>query len=403
MSAEKKTLKMGIIGAGGRGINSFATLMSQEDNCEVVAFCDPNPVRMKAASEQIEGEQNHYTNITEMLKKEDLDGVVVASPDFAHESNAVECLENGIHVLIDKPLAKNVKECKNIIAAAEKSGMIIMMGFNLRHHPTLVRTKEIIEEGTLGRIFMIENREFYDGGRTYMGRWNRFYDKSGGLWNHKGSHDFDVFNWLLDFPKPVKVSAIAGVSVLNPDNLPFEVKDGVEPGPTCSKCPYNDTCKDASPHVESKLFTDETEEVDSYAKDVCIYLSEKDTHDSGIALVEYEGGIKASHLECFVTSHSDRLYTICGTKGQAEVSLHDRTIKIRPRWSQEIIDIQMPEPTGGHGGADPGLVQSFLKAVRGEIENNSTCEQGMISTSIAEAAELAWREERTVKIEELMK
>ena len=74
---------------------------------------------------------------------------------------------------------------------------------------------------------MMENREFYDGGRTYMARWNGKKSESGGLWIHKGSHDFDVFNWLLNFPKPKKVSAFAGMNVFTPQNFPFEVKDGI--------------------------------------------------------------------------------------------------------------------------------------------------------------------------------
>ena len=397
-----KKLKFAIIGAGGRGINSFGANLVKRDDAEIVALCDPNSVRMKAAAKSIDISPNMYETVEELLANEELDACVITSPDCYHEANAVAVLNKGISVLIDKPLATTSAGCKNIIKAAESTNTIAMIGFNLRHGAVLKRLKQIVEDGILGRIFMIENREFYDGGRTYMSRWNRKYEISGGLWIHKGSHDFDVFNWLLDFPKPKKVSAFAGIDVLNPDNLPFEVKEGIEPGPTCTECPYKKKCPDVCEAVAEAGWNNESAEIDNYKKDLCMYLSDKDTHDNGFAIVEYENGVKAMHMECFITPISDRRYTVIGTKGQAEVSLTDRTILIRPRWSQETISYDIPEETGGHGGADPHLVDSFINAVNGTEDNTSTTEHGLLSTAIGEAAEISRREERTVFMKELL-
>ena len=227
-------IKFAIIGTGSRGIKAFGANLVKRNDVEIIAFCDPNKVRMEAAAKDLGISPRMYESVEAMLDNEELDACVITSPDCYHESNAVAVLNKGINVLIDKPLATTSAGCKNIISAAEKSSSVAMIGFNLRHNNVLKRLKEIVQNGTLGRVFLIENREFYDGGRTYMSRWNRSYDKSGGLWIHKGSHDFDVFNWLLDFPAPKKVSAFAGIDVLNEDNLPFEVQEGIEPGPTCT-------------------------------------------------------------------------------------------------------------------------------------------------------------------------
>ena len=397
-----KKLKFAIIGAGSRGINAFGKNIAERENSEIVALCDPNRVRMEAAAKTINIEPEFYETVEDMLANEKLDACVITSPDYCHEANAVAVLNAGVNVLIDKPLATTSVGCKNIIAAAEKNNAVAMIGFNLRHNAVLKRLKQIVQSGTLGRVFLIENREFYDGGRTYMARWNRSYKKSGGLWIHKGSHDFDVFNWLLDFPKPKMVSAFAGVDVLNPDNFPFEVKDGVKPGPTCTECPYNKKCPDVCIAPAEAGWNEESAAVDGYKKDVCIYLSEKDTHDNGLAIVEYENGVKAMHMECFVTSVTDRRYTVVGTKGQAEVSLHERTILIHPRWSKETIKYDIPEEAGGHGGADPHLVDSFIDAVTGVSANTSTTEHGLLSTAIGEAAELSRRQERTIFMKELL-
>ena len=401
MSDQK--FKVGIIGAGSRGIMSFGKTIATRKDAQVVALCDPNQVRMEFAAKDLGFTPNFYNSVETMIAAEKLDAVVITSPDFCHEANAVAALNNGVNVLIDKPLAITVKGCQNIIRAAEKAGKNIMMGFNLRHHAVLKKLKKIISEGTLGRVFLIENREFYDGGRTYMSRWNRLYAKSGGLWIHKGSHDFDIFNWLLDFPKPVKVSAFAGVDVLNPQHIPFEVKPGVPVGPTCHQCPYREICPDVYKidDIQNTPWGDRAVDSDGYSKDLCMYTSDKDTHDNGIAIVEYENGAKASHLECFITPMSDRLYTVVGDRGQAEVSLHNRTIIIRPRWSQEVITHHIPESEGGHGGADHMLIESFFKVLKGEEQNCSTTAHGMWSTAIGQAAEISRREERTVRVAEL--
>ncbi len=394
-------LKIAIIGTGGRGVACFGELFRQRPDSEIVALCDNNELRLREAGAKL-GVTGLYRDLATLLKTEKPDGLVITTPDYMHEEHACLALNAGVNVLLDKPLAINVKGCKNIVRAAEKSGKVAMIGFNLRHHAVLRKLKSLIDDGVLGRIFLAENREFYDGGRTYMARWNRKKEFCGGLWIHKGSHDFDVFNWLFGFPKPKKVTAFAGIDVLTPDNIPFEVKDGVPVGPTCEECHYHDTCPDCFRYAE-KEWSKDAQQFDKYAKDLCIYTSDKDVHDNGIAMVEYENGIKASHMECFITPLSDRLYTIVGTRGQATASLEGMQIKVYPRWSKDVITYDLAQEAGSHGGADPGLVESFAKVLLGAEQNRSTMEQGMWSTAIGEAAEISRRENRIVMIDELVK
>ena len=166
----------------------------------------------------------------------------------------------------------------------------------------------------------------------------------------------------------MKVSSVAGMNVFVPEQLPFTPIAGVPVGPNCSRCAYREECPDAAPIADriAKVWGEEAQASDGYVKDECMYLSDKDTHDNGIAIVEYENGARASHIECFVTSLDDRLYTIVGDRGIAEVSLEQRRIVVRPRWSKEVITHQIPEAEGGHGGADPTLLDTFLRTVRGE-------------------------------------
>ncbi|MBO7146184.1 MAG: Gfo/Idh/MocA family oxidoreductase [Lentisphaeria bacterium] len=399
-------LKIAIIGTGERGTCCFGEILKNRDDVEITALCDKNPVRYRAAARFLGlTDVKFYSSIEDMAKSEKLDAVIITTPDYTHHQVAMTALQNGWNVLIDKPLATTVKGCREVIETAKKTGLTVMIGFNLRHHAVLKRLKQLIVDGVLGKVFIAENREFYDGGRTYMSRWNRFYSATGGLWIHKGSHDFDIFNWLLDFPKPLRVTSFAAVNVLTPEGIPFELEEGHEPGPGCNVCYYREKCKDRwiLSDTEMERWGEEAIAQDGYIKNLCMYTSEKDTHDNGIAMVEYENGIKVSHFECFIGARADRTYTVVGDRAIADVSLAERTIKITPRWNGEVVTYTIPEESGGHGGADPSLVDTFCKVLRGEVAPNSTAEHGMLASAIGQAAEISRREHRMVEIEELFK
>ena len=399
-------LKIAIVGVGSRGLDCFGRILVERKDVEIAALCDPNPIRAKTAGEILKIPAPVYTSMEEMAKSEQhLDGVIITSPDCYHHDCAVKALNFGWNVLIDKPLATNAADGMDIIETAKKTGKTVMIGFNLRHNAVLKKLKEIIDSGVLGKVFLAENREFYDGGRTYMSRWNRLFSKTGGLWIHKASHDFDIFNWLLGFPKPLRVSSFAAVNALTREGIPFPLEDGHEPGPNCNVCHYREKCRDRYllSDDELKRWGAEAAAVDGYVKNLCMYLSDKDNHDNGIAMVEYENGIKVSLFETFIGHKSDRIYTIAGDRGIAEVSLAGREIKITPRWGGAEITYKIQEEAGGHGGADPNLVDSFCKVLRGEIKAGSTAEHGLLATALGQAAEISRRQHRMVEMSEILK
>ena len=400
-------LRVAIVGIGGRGGDLLEGLLTFRDQVQVVAFCDPNPVRMKAAADYYAIQLQCYTDIPSMLAKEKLSGAIVTSPDVCHEANAVALLKGGVDILIEKPLAPTVRAARNILSVAERSGRKVTMGFNLRQHGAIIKMKELIAAGEIGSVYLIENREFYDGGRTYFGRWNGTYSKSGGLWLHKGSHDFDVFHYLMNFPRPLRVSSFAGMNVFRPDRLPFALRDGVKPGPSCRHCPYQSECPDCNRYGAKtmRLFGDEASAADGYNRDGCIYLSDQSAHDNGFAMVEYENGARAMHMECFGTSISDRRYTVVGIGGQLEASTsREQEVILRKRFDREReIRFKLSPEAGHHGGADLRLLKEFLQALSGEAANTASLEQGLWATAVGEAAEISRREGRTVNIDEIMK
>ncbi|MDQ2800594.1 MAG: Gfo/Idh/MocA family oxidoreductase, partial [Armatimonadota bacterium] len=217
-------------------------------------------------------------------------------------------------------------------------------------------------------------------------------------------HDFDVFNWWNSQGTPTRVAAFAGVNALRPDKIPFPVDPNVPVGPHCRACAYNTVCPDvAMPADAETLFTSEAAQADGYWKDLCIYLSDKDTHDNGIALVEYDNNVRASHSECFVCNFTDRRYTVIGDRGTLLASLENSTqIELRPRWGEDRI-IEVPSAgEGSHGGADPLLLESFLASIRSGTGTSSNLRDGARAVAVGHAAEVAWRENRVVAIADLV-
>jgi predicted dehydrogenase len=397
----KNMLRIGIIGMGGRGLVCFGSELTRREDVCIAAIADPNRIRMERAAGILGITPNSYTSIPEMLDKEALDGVIITSPDYTHEENVLLAIERGIDVLVDKPLATTSAGCIKVIQAAQKAGVNVSVGFNLRYVPVLRKVKELIDEGRIGDLMLIENREFYGGGRTYMSRWNRMREFSGGLWIHKGSHDFDIFNWWNSKGKPIRVATYAGVNAMRPDKIPFKVEAGKPVGPRCRDCAYKSTCPDFAVRTP-EIFDAETSMIDGYMTDLCMYTSDKDTHDNGISIVEYDNNVRASHMECFICGIDDRRYTVVGDRGMITASLSQPSVvQLQSRWGKRIEMVEVPVAEGDHGGSDPIMIGEFVRGIQSGSATLAGALDGLASVAIGEAAEESWRGHRMVEIEGL--
>ncbi len=403
-------LRIGIIGAGGRGINSFGENIVKEfaDQAEVVGIADPNGERVNAGKAYLQRPDiTWHADAEALCQRKDVDAVIITTPDYLHEEGALTAFKHGKHVLVDKPLATTVDGCLRVIEASRQAGKVLYMGFNLRHAPMIRKLKALIDAGTFGDIFSIQAIEHYDGGRTYHSRWNRLMKYSGGLWLHKGSHDFDVLNHFLNPIRPLRVSCFANVFTFKPERLPFTPRPGVEVGPTCSQCAYADECPDVAHYVKmhlgasTQMFNQDTAKVDGYHKDLCMYTSEKDTHDQGIAIVEYQNGVTASHSEYFATPITLRRYLIEGTGAHGETDM-DNDIHVYPRWTRDHSIHKIGKETGGHGGADPKMIRDFLGCIAQGQRPRTGGVDGTWAVAVAVAAEKSRAARQTVEISSVL-
>lgn len=134
---------------GIRG-NLFARLLAQNPYAELVAFSESNPEKLEAAlrTYQVTG----YKEYTEMLSKEKLDAVIITTPDFLHRDPVIRSLEKGLHVLVEKPFAQDVREAEEMLEKASKAGTKCMVAFENRWNPAVLKAREEISGGKIGYI-----------------------------------------------------------------------------------------------------------------------------------------------------------------------------------------------------------------------------------------------------------
>ena len=200
-----KTLRVGVIGLGmGRGhVEQFHS----HPNATVVALADLDKSRLKEVGEQ-HGITTRYTAAEEMIRKEGLDIVAVATPNKFHAPLTIAALKAGSHVLCEKPMAMTAAEAARMNRTARKVGKRIMINFSFRFNPLSRSMKQEVENGALGDIYYARTVWMRRLGMPGFGGW--FGQKAlsgGGPLIDLGVHRTDLALWLMGYPKPVWVMA----------------------------------------------------------------------------------------------------------------------------------------------------------------------------------------------------
>ena len=158
----EKTLKYAVVGCGDFG-NMHLHALSLITGIKVVALCDKYIEKCQERKKQYKlSEANCYTDYNEMLSKEDIDIVVVATSDKAHSPVTVAALKSGRHVICEKPMALFVEECEEMIKAADETGNLLMIGQVCRCAPGFVKAKEIVDSGLIGELYFVESEYAHD-------------------------------------------------------------------------------------------------------------------------------------------------------------------------------------------------------------------------------------------------
>lgn len=213
-------LKLGIVGAGNRGLNHIEVTQELPE-IELRAVCDIDEKKFPQVMLKCKGKKpNTYLDFKEMMAKESLDAVAVVVPNHLHHEFSIYALEQGKHVLCEKPMSITIPFCNAMVAAQEKTGKILMIGTQLRYMELFQTIKKrVSEEKVLGDIRYLncllmrgdwpsfsENPE-----EEKKLNWRLSNEKMGNSLLEYSIHYMDELMWMLDKPA-VYVAGTGGVN-----------------------------------------------------------------------------------------------------------------------------------------------------------------------------------------------
>ncbi len=206
-----ETVGFGLIGAGIVGGAWHAHVYHHMPRAELVAICDLDEARAREVADRY-GVAHVYTDYRDLLARDDIAAVSIATPDFAHRAIAIAAAQAGKHILVEKPLATTVADADAIIEAVEEAGVKLMVDFHNRVNPAFVSARQAVQAGELGELQYIyarlSNTTFVP---TQMLPWA---EKSSALW-FLASHMLDMACWLLE-ATPIRVYGVSRSGVLKP-------------------------------------------------------------------------------------------------------------------------------------------------------------------------------------------
>jgi predicted dehydrogenase len=238
---------LGFIGVRNRGGQLLKAAM-RNDDVEVVALCDVDAHVLNSAAERVERKPALYGDCREMLERDDIDAVVIATPDHWHALQTIWACDAGKDVYVEKPLSMTIFEGRRMVEAARRSDRVVQVGTHRRSSTVARQLRELIRQGTVGKVtvarcYRISNmypdgignategdapahidwdmwlgprpaRPFSDTIHPYKFRWRKLYSSQVGNW---GVHYFDLIRWVLDEVGPTSVCALGGNYAVDDD------------------------------------------------------------------------------------------------------------------------------------------------------------------------------------------
>jgi UDP-N-acetyl-2-amino-2-deoxyglucuronate dehydrogenase len=195
-------LKIAILGTGAISDSHIQAYQKLSAHCQITAFADLFPEKAAEKAAKYGLKAGVYRTHQELLAKESFDAASVCLPPFEHAPVAVDLLNAGRHVLVEKPMAPSLEDCDRMLAAAQASGTILSIVAQNRYRTPMMRLKQMLASGKAGKVLHAQvDSLWWRGGRYYDLWWRGTWEKEGGgcTMNH-AVHHVDLFQWMMGLP-----------------------------------------------------------------------------------------------------------------------------------------------------------------------------------------------------------
>ena len=376
-----------VLGAGNRG-NVYASYSKQfPDELKIVGVAEPIEFRRnRFAKEYGIPEDRQWTtweNALEIAKFADV--LIITTPDNLHYKPAMQGLNLGYDLLLEKPIAQSWRECDDIKKLAIQKENIVGICHVLRYTAYFRKMKEIIESGILGDVVSIQHFEPINHihmSHSYVrGNW-RNEKETNPILLAKSCHDLDILYWMTG-KKCTRVSSFGALNLFKSENAPGGSTNRCTDGCKVEKdCPYSalkiyHRDRTYLHHFDFVDGIDHGEQILRFLKEGqygrCVYHCDNDVLDHQVVLMDFEGDVTAAFsMEAF-TSYHGRRTRIMGTMGDIVGDMESMTVTNFRNGEVYVWDANKDAViTSGHGGGDYGLTHDFVRAVSKHDESMLT-------------------------------
>jgi UDP-N-acetyl-2-amino-2-deoxyglucuronate dehydrogenase len=204
MTLGVNNMKFALLGCGRISYKHIEALINNREEAELVAVCDIVEAKALERKGQYEdaipnANVKVYTDYKEMLANEDIDVVAITTESGYHAKHAIDSLNAGAHVLIEKPMALSTKDCDAIIATAKEKNLKVCVSHQNRFNPPIQKLRRAIEEGRFGRIMNGTARILWTRDDNYYKQapWRGTAEFDGGTLMNQCIHNIDLLQWMM--------------------------------------------------------------------------------------------------------------------------------------------------------------------------------------------------------------
>lgn len=199
-------IRIGIVGAGAIAQVHIDGFLQFKELCSVVAVCDTFEDKAKSLIAEKQLEAVSYAEVQTMIEKAQLDAISICLPPSVHAKVAIQALNAGCHVLVEKPMACSLEECDQMVAAAKANNKLLCVISQNRWKSQLVNIKRIMDEGLLGKVVHASFDSLWWRGGVYYDLWWRgtWEQEAGGVFTSHSVHYLDLMQKLFGMPKRVQ-------------------------------------------------------------------------------------------------------------------------------------------------------------------------------------------------------
>ncbi|GMQ61354.1 Gfo/Idh/MocA family protein [Vallitalea maricola] len=406
-----------LIGAGQRGKDVLAAYaLDHPEDLKFVAVAEPNDRKRKQFIEAHNiPEDMAFKTWEDLLEKPKLaDAAFICTLDDTHYDPTKLALEKDYHILLEKPLSNNPKECVLLGELAKQySHKVFSVYHVLRYTNFFSKIKELIDEKVIGDIMTINHNE-------YVGRIHQSHSFVRGNWGNsktqspmilqKCCHDMDILLWLVG-NHCKKISSFGSLDYYKEKNAPKGAPERCLDG-----CPIGDTC----PYNAEKIYLgDKTDwPVSAISPDTsyearkkaleegpygrCVYKCDNDVVDHQVVNMVFDNNVTAHLTMTAFCKDGGRHIKIMGTKGEITGDFDYNEIRIKRFPSEEVEVIDVAAQAGGHGGGDTGLMEDYIQLIKssGKLKGKTEASISVQSHVMAFAAEESRLTDKVIHIHE---